>query len=298
MAEHHSNLIPLQQLTQESGASLQFVGVEQEDYNLDYASLENILANEGNKVKAIVLSAVSNVLGYKLDLCRVIELRNKYCEEAILAIDAAQLVGHEPFFPKDLGLDFVYFSAHKALGPMGIGVLWGRKEHLEKMSPIQFGGGMISRVQADRSDWNAVPARFEAGTPNVAGAVALAAALDYLLNIGLSNIKQYLSELTDYLYENLANRDDILIHCPNNSQTRGALLSFSHRKLHPHDLAQALDEYKVAVRAGQHCTQILHEEVLRLPGTVRTSLHVYNSQADINRLIQALDESETIRALS
>lgn len=285
--EHHSNFLPLQELAKTQGAEVKLITLTAAA-DLDYNLLAEILRANGPRVKAVALAAVSNVLGLKLDINRVSRLIKQYATNAILIIDAAQMVGHHTFHPAKLGCDFACFSGHKLLAATGVGVLWGKKELLEKLAPYQVGGGMIDYVTPTQTNYAAVPERFEAGTPHIAGAVSVAAAINYIEQIGLSEIESYLDQLTEKLLTELKTIPEIRILGPQTTKLRSSVVSFSLTGIHPHDVSQYLSDQNIAVRAGHHCAQILHQQVFHLHGSLRASLHLYNEAQDIAKLITAL----------
>ncbi len=216
-----------------------------------------------------------------------------YNKNILCVVDGAQSVPHMQVSVKDLGVDFLAFSGHKVCGPMGIGVLWGKREHLETMQPFLGGGDMISAVYWDYSEYNKVPERFEAGTPNVAGAVGLAAAITYLTHVGLDNIAQHEHKLTNYLVSRLEEFPEIRILGPKESKKRSGLVAFEMEGIHAHDVAQVLNALGVAVRSGHHCAMPLHN-LLKCSASTRASMYLYNTQEEIDRLIDGLVKAKQV----
>lgn len=282
LMEHHANLVPWLQLRQERGIELRYLGLT-EDGLLDTSGIERAFDGAG----LVSLTACSNVLG---TLTPVRELADAaHAAGALLAVDGAQLVPHVPTDVAALGADFFGFTGHKMLGPTGIGVLWARRELLEAMPPFLGGGEMISDVRTDGFTTAELPWKFEAGTPPIAEAVGLAAAVEYLERLGMGTVRDHEKALTAYALTSLTERfgPDITIHGPLDAESRGGLISFAFKDIHPHDLSQVLDESGVCVRAGHHCAKPLMRH-LGLPATARASWSVYNDEADIDALGDAL----------
>jgi cysteine desulfurase/selenocysteine lyase len=280
--EHHSNLVPWQLLAERSGAELRFVPVR-EDATLDLDELPRLLTPE---VKLFALTHVSNSLG---TINPVTELcRQARAVGALTLVDAAQSVGHLPLDVRELGCDFLAFSGHKMCGPTGIGALYGRAEILETMPPWHGGGEMIVSVTLEKSTYKLAPHRFEAGTPNIAGAIGLAAAIVYLESIGRPAIFEHDSKLTAHAVEQLAEIRGMRVLGPQNE--RGALVGFVMEGVHPHDLTTFADQSGLALRGGHHCNQPLMRK-FRLPGTTRASFYFYNTTAEIDRMIEILRDA-------
>lgn len=279
--EHHSNIVPWQVVAKRTEARVELVKVA-EDGLLDQEDFKKKLKL---KPKLVALVQVSNALGTINPIKEMTKQAHK--AGAVVVVDGAQAVPHMAVNLADLGCDLYAFSGHKMLGPMGIGVLWGKKELLEKMSPFMSGGGMINEVHPDHSTWAELPDKFEAGTPNVAGAVGLASAIDYLNGLRLDNIRKHDQEIVDYALEKLSRLQDIRILGSKDSSQRSGSVSFEYKKVHAHDVATILDSQGVAVRSGHHCTMVLHEQ-MRLAASVRASFNVYTTKADIDRLVEAL----------
>ena len=283
--EHHSNLVPWLMLAEERGVELRWLAVG-DDYRLDLADLDRML----DGVKLVACTAMSNVLGTVPPFARIAKAAHE--AGAVVVADAAQSVPHLPTSVAELGCDFLAFSAHKMLGPTGIGVMWGRAELLEAMPPFLGGGGMIRDVRHDGFTSNELPWKFEAGTPPIAEAVGLAAAVRYLEQIGMDRIREHEITLVDYAQRTLKGRfaDDLTIFGPAGTDDRGGVLSLSFRDVHPHDLAQVLDQAGVCVRAGHHCAKPLMRH-LGVAATARASFYLYNDESDVDALADALDDA-------
>lgn len=278
--EHHANIIPWQQACQQTGAKLVYVGLK--DGQLDMDDLKTKLTQQ---TKFVSLAHVSNVLGSITPVKEIAALA--HAVGAYMVVDAAQSVPHMPVDVQDLDCDFLVFSGHKMLGPTGIGVLYGKEELLELMSPVEFGGDMIEFVYEQEATWKELPWKLEAGTPHIAGAIALGAAVDYLTNLGMEQVEQHEQELVHYLLPRLLEIEGLTLYGPQDPSQHTGVLSFNLEGLHPHDVATALDYEGVAVRAGHHCTQPL-ARYLGVAATVRASLYLYNTKEDCDKLIEAL----------
>ncbi len=279
--EHHANLVPWQMVAAKTGARLDFVGLD-EDFRLDLAAYEHKLDDD---VKVVAVTGMSNVLGTIPPVDRIAEMAHQV--GALVVVDGAQLVPHQPVDVQTLGADFLAFSAHKMLGPTGIGALWGRPERLEEMEPYEGGGEMITDVQLHSSTWAPVPHRFEAGTPPIAEAVGFAAAVDYLEKVGMDQVAAHDRDLTEYALALLAETPRLTVYGPPGVEDRGGVISFTLADVHPHDLATILDQEGVSVRAGHHCAKPLMRH-LCVPATARASFYVYNTRADVDALVGAL----------
>ncbi len=277
--EHHSNLIPWQQVAKATGATLTYLPL-QTDGTIELGDVEKAITA---RTKIVAMVHVSNVLGTINPIGEIAKIAHRH--GAILVVDGAQSVPHMPVDVQALDCDFLAFSGHKMMGPTGIGVLYGKREVLEQMEPIHFGGEMIEVVELYESTFKEVPYRFEGGTPIIAGAVGLSAAIDYLKEIGLAAIHERDVALTAYAYDRLRAMDEIEVYGP--AGERGALVTFNLRGVHPHDLSTALDAEGVAIRAGHHCAQPLMRW-LKQSATARASFYVYNTELDIDVMIGAL----------
>ncbi|MFV0560590.1 MAG: cysteine desulfurase [Enterococcus sp.] len=279
--EHHANLIPWQQLAKRQGATLKYIELTA-DGHLDMEDARNKITE---KTKIVSLAHVSNVLGVVNPVKELATLAHEH--GAIMVVDGAQSVPHMAVDVQDLDCDFYAFSGHKMCGPTGIGVLYGKRAWLEDMEPVEFGGEMIDFVDLYDSTWKELPWKFEAGTPNIAGAIGLGAAIDYLNHIGMENIHAYEHELVAYVLPKLQAIDGVTIYGPENPNDRTGVISFNLDGLHPHDVATALDMEGVAVRAGHHCAQPLLKH-LNVPATARASFYFYNTKEDADRLVAAI----------
>lgn len=279
--EHHANIVPWQELAKRQGAELVYIGLTS-DGELDMIDA----AKKITKGTAIVsLTHVSNVLG----VTNPIETLSNLAHEvgAVMVVDGAQAVPHMPVDVIALGCDFYAFSGHKMCGPTGIGVLYGKREWLEKMEPVEYGGEMIDFVYHDHSTWAELPWKFEAGTPNISGAIGLGSAIDYLKAIGMTQIHDYEQELVSYVLPKLIAIEGVTVYGPTNPDKHNGVIAFNIDGLHPHDVATAMDMQGVAIRAGHHCAQPLLR-YLNVQSTVRASFYFYNTKADADRLIDAV----------
>jgi cysteine desulfurase / selenocysteine lyase len=286
--EHHANIVPWHMLVAERGIELRWIPLT-DDGQLDLSNLSTLL--DGAKI--LSFTAMSNVLGTispVKQLCAA-----AHAAGAIAIVDACQFVPHNVTDVQAWDADFVMFSGHKMVGPTGVGVLWGREELLEAMPPFLGGGNMIADVRLNGFTTAELPSKFEAGTPAIVEVIGLGAAVDYLTNIGMANIRHHEMQLTEYALSTLNARygDDIVIHGPRNIEIRGAVLSFAFRDIHPHDVSQILDEKNVCVRAGHHCAKPLMK-LLGANATARASFYLYNEQTDADALADALDGASDI----
>lgn len=283
--EHHSNLLPWQQLAKRKQAKLNFIEINS-DGLLD---IKNLKSKINSKTKIVALTHVSNVLGTINPIKELTDLAHE--KGAIVVVDGAQAVGHFPIDVAELNVDFYAFSGHKMFAPTGIGVLYGKKDLLDKMLPYRLGGEMIANVTREGATWAEVPYKFEAGTPNIAGAIGLGAAIDYLQSLDFELIQKHEQELTSYALEKLKNVSGLTIYGPQKSNGRIGVISFNLKNIHPHDLATALDLDGIEVRAGHHCAQPLMAS-LNTESTVRASLSIYNTKDDIDKLVSSLHEAK------
>ena len=282
--EHHSNIVPWQLLTQETGAELKYINIDDKG-ELMLEQLDEYLAT--GKVKLVAISHVSNVLGTITDIQKVIT-KCKNANAKIL-VDGAQAVPHMKVDIANLGCDFYAFSAHKMLGPTGVGILWARKEILENMKPFHGGGDMIREVHKYETTWNDLPYKFEAGTPNVADVISFAAAIDYLAKIGMDNVRNHEIELTKYALEKMSNVKGLTIYGPKDPQKASGVISFNFNDVHPHDVATIIDKNGVAIRSGHHCAQVLMEK-LNVAATNRASFYIYTTKEEVDTLIDSLEQ--------
>jgi cysteine desulfurase/selenocysteine lyase len=281
--EHHSNLIPWQLIAHKVNAKLRFIPFK-EDGTLDFPIFERILSN---KTKLIAVTHMSNVFGTINPIKRIIRMAHDRGVPVLL--DAAQSVPHLPIDVQHLDCDFLAFSAHKMLGPTGIGVLYAKVRLLENMDPYQGGGEMISSVWLENATWNEIPHKFEAGTPNIAGAFGFKAALDYLDNIGMQNITLYEQEITTYALNKMMEIDGMVIY--GSAPERGGAISFNLGNIHPHDLSHYLDQQGIAVRAGHHCAQTVMRK-LNIAATTRASFYFYNTLEEIDYFVEQLKSAK------
>lgn len=288
VSEHHSNILPYLRAAEKSKMQVVLSAVA-ETGGFDYSDFEAKAFTAGKSLKLVVLTAVSNVLGFKLDIQRIVNIVRSVSPEAIIAIDLAQAVGHMPLDLRSLDIDFAYFSGHKLFASTGVGVLFGKSSWLTKLDPANIGGGMVSYVALEKTDYKDGPEKFEAGTPDIAGAISMAAAIDFIDQIGQENIAAYLQNLTKYTFKKLLEIPEVKIY-GSTAEEQGDLISFNLADIHGHDVAQFLADNNIAVRAGNHCTQLLHRDIIQAPGSVRASWHIYNTESDIDRLVEALRE--------
>lgn len=296
--EHHSNLVPWQILAQEVGVKLKFIPIDEKgELRIKNNELRTYLTS---KTKLVALTHVSNVLGTINPVKEVIEQIKTYNPKIKVLIDGAQAVPHIPVSVQTLGCDFYCFTGHKMLGPTGIGVLWAKKELLEEMPPFLGGGDMILEVSFAKASYNYIPWKFEAGTPNVAGAIGLAAACDYLAKIGMKKVREHEEDLTKYAIEQLKKIKGLVIYGPEKLERRSGVISFNivnppasggEVAIHPHDLASILDGEGIAIRSGHHCAQPLMG-VLGITAAARVSFHLYNTKAEIDKLLPAIEKAK------
>lgn len=280
--EHHSNLLPWQIVASQKGARLKFVNITPEG-NLDLNDFQNKLTDQ---TKIVAITHVSNVLGTINPIKQIVSLAHE--KNALVVVDGAQAVGHFPVDVQNLQVDFYAFSGHKMLGPSGIGVLYGKENLLKKIPSYRVGGEMISNVTLESATWADIPQKFEAGTPNILGAIGLGYAIDYLNSIGLDQIVAHEQALLDYLLKALKKMPEIKVYGPT---SRSGVVSFNLKNVHPHDLATALDQEGIEIRAGHHCAQPLIK-VIGEESVARASLQVYNNKSDLEKFIQAIKDTE------
>jgi cysteine desulfurase/selenocysteine lyase len=289
--EHHSNLIPWQMLARERGASLRHIPVT-DDGRLDLSSLDRLLTD---RTKIVAVSAMSNALGTINPVREIVAAAHR--KGALVLLDGAQLVPHCPVNVSELDCDFLAFSSHKMLGPTGVGVLYARKEILEKMDPFLGGGEMILEVWEDHASYNDIPNRFEAGTPNIADVVAFEAAIAYLESLGMENVRAHERRLVAHALKRFAEQDDIRLYGPTDPALRGGVVSFNFHDIHPHDVGTILDQEGIAIRAGHHCAQPLMRRY-GISGTCRASFYVYTTEQEIDQLVEALAKVRAIFGLA
>ncbi|MFP3721564.1 cysteine desulfurase [Niallia circulans] len=283
--EHHSNIIPWQQVAKKTGATLKYLPL-QADGTIALADVENTITPA---TKIVSITYVSNVLGVINPIKEIAAIAHK--NGAVLVVDAAQGAPHVKIDVQDLDCDFLGFSGHKMCGPTGIGVLYGKKHLLENMEPIEFGGEMIDFVGLYESTWKELPWKFEAGTPIIAGAIGLGAAIDFLEEIGLENITEHEHKLAAYAMEKLSSINGLTIYGPQNANNRAGVITFNIEDVHPHDVATVLDAEGIAVRAGHHCAQPLMKW-LNVSATARASFYLYNSEEDVDKLVEGIGKTK------
>ena len=286
--EHHSNIVPWQILSQEIGTRLEYVGIDENGF-LDLEHLIELISSK--KVKLVSLSHMSNVLGTIVPIERIIKIAHE--NDIPVLVDGAQSVPHMPVNVKNMDCDFLVFSAHKMLGPTGVGVLYAKKEFLEKMRPFMGGGDMIKEVFKFHTNYNEVPYKFEAGTPNIADVVGFGAAIDYLEKIGMENIRKHEIELTEYALESILSINHLTVYGPRDPNYRGGVISFNIADIHPHDLATIMNDHGIAIRSGHHCAQVLMQR-LDVPATSRASFYIYNTKEEIDKFVNAIKEAGRI----
>jgi len=286
--EHHSNIVPWQLLSKEKGAKLEYIGVD-DNGELILDHLDKYL--QTGKVKLVAFSQMSNVLGTITDSEEIVKRCKKY--GARVLIDGAQSVPHLKVDLQKLDCDFFAFSAHKMLGPTGVGVLWARKELLQDMVPFNGGGDMIREVHKYETTWNDLPYKFEAGTPNIADVIGFAAALDYLDKIGMDKVREHEMELTKYALDKLSQMKGIVLYGPKDVSKRGGVISFNLGDIHPHDLATIIDEDGIAIRSGHHCAQVLMER-LDVSATSRASFYIYNTKEEVDVFVKSLNRAKEL----
>lgn len=299
VAEHHSNFVVWQQLAIENGAVLKIVPVN-ENGEVDLLAFKKAITK---KTKLVTFFHVSNVLGTINDVWRLSLVVKRLAPQAKVLVDGAQAVPHMPVDIGKIGCDFYVFTGHKMLGLTGIGVLWAKRELLESMPPFLFGGEMISKVRFEKSSWNELPWKFEAGTPHIAGAIGLGAAVDYLQKIGMENVRKHEMELTEYAMEKLSEITGVTFYGPGTrsdlvrgpTSKRAGVVAFNVGPIHAHDVASILDSKGIAIRSGHHCAQPLME-FLGIKSAARASFYIYNTKEEVDRLVEGvLKVKETFR---
>ncbi len=281
--EHHSNIVPWQMLRDECGIDLRYIPMLP-DGTLDLETARQII---NPRTKLLAITAMSNALGTLVPLEEIVPLAK--AQGATVLVDGAQSVPHMPVDVQALDIDFLAFSAHKMLGPFGIGALWGRMDLLDAMDPFMGGGDMISTVAMDRSTWADVPAKFEAGTPDVGGAIAFGTAIDYLTALGMDRIREHEIEVTEYALGRLGDVAGMRVFGSLDARERGGVISFELEGVHPHDIGQVLDSRGVAIRTGHHCAQPVMS-ALSVPATARASFYLYNTTEEVDALVDGLHD--------
>jgi cysteine desulfurase/selenocysteine lyase len=280
--EHHSNIVPWQLIAKETGATLRFIDIDDEG-QLVWDDVERTI---GANTKIVAITHMSNVLGTINDVRRVADMAHRH--GALVLVDGAQSVPHLPVNVQELDCDFFAFSAHKMLGPTGVGVLYARRGLLEAIDPFLGGGEMIRRVRLEESTWNDVPWKFEAGTPNIGDVCAFGATIDYLQALGMENVREHEIELTRAAMRRLSQVPDLTIYGPESVEARGGVVAFNVGDMHPHDLGTVLDSYGVAIRAGHHCAQPLMKR-LDVVATARASFYIYNTIEELDTLVEGIE---------
>ncbi|MFC6939566.1 aminotransferase class V-fold PLP-dependent enzyme [Salinirubellus sp. GCM10025818] len=286
--EHHSSLVTWQQVGKRTGADVKYVPITEEGY-LDVEAARDLITDDTEMVSAV---HSSNTLGTVNPIGELADIAHDH--GAYLFADAAQSVPNRPVDVKELDVDFAAFSGHKMCGPTGSGVLYGKEHVLEGMEPYLYGGDMIVKVTFEESEWNELPWKFEAGTPSIAQGIALAEACDYLDEIGMKRIQRHEEMLAEYAYDRLTEFDDIEVYGPPGDD-RGGLVAFNLEDVHAHDVASIVNDYGVAIRAGDHCTQPLHD-VLGVGASVRASFYLYNTREEVDKLVEAVDAARQLFA--
>ena len=282
--EHHSNLVPWQKVAKTTGAKLNYMYINDE-FEISDEEIENKITD---KTKIVGITHVSNVLGTINNVKKIIKQAHK--KGAIVIIDASQSIPHMKIDVQDLDCDFLVFSGHKMLAPLGIGVLYGKKQLLNDMTPFLMGGDMIEYVYEQETTFAPLPNKFEAGTQNIEGVIGLAAAIDYIENIGYERIAQIEDEVVNYAREELSKLDFLELYITPNKQNHSSVISFNIKGVHPHDVASILDTYGVCVRSGNHCAQPLMR-YLGIDSTCRASFYLYNTKEDVEKLVEALNKA-------
>ena len=286
--EHHASLVTWQQIAKRTGADCRYIPVTDEG-RLDMNAARELITDDTRMVSVV---HVSNTLGTINPIAELAEIAHDH--DAYIFVDAAQSVPNRPVDVTELDADFLAFSGHKMCGPTGIGVLYGRRHLLEEMEPYHYGGEMILRVTFEDSEWNELPWKYEAGTPPICQGIALAEACDYLDDVGMENVERHEAALAEYAYDRLTERGDVEVYGPPGDD-RGGLVAFNLEGVHAHDLSSILNDSAVAIRAGDHCTQPLHD-VLGVSASARASFYLYNTRSEVDRLVEAVDDARQLFA--
>lgn len=282
--EHHSNLVPWQKMTKQTGSKLNYMYIN-ENYEITDEEIENKITD---KTKIVGITHVSNVLGTINNVKKIIKYAHK--KGAVVIVDASQSIPHMKIDVQDLDADFLVFSGHKMLAPLGIGVLYGKREILNKMTPFLMGGDMIEYVYEQETTFAPLPNKFEAGTQNVEGVIGLGAAIDYIENLGYDKIQEIEHEVISYARQELSKLDYLTLYTTPNEENHSSVISFNIKGVHPHDVASILDSEGVCVRSGNHCAQPLMR-FLGIDSTCRASFYIYNTKEDVDKLVKALDKA-------
>ncbi len=285
--EHHSNLVPWQKMTKQTGSKLNYMYIN-ENYEITDEEIESKITD---KTKIVGITHVSNVLGTINNVKKIIKYAHK--KGAVVIVDASQSIPHMKIDVQDLDADFLVFSGHKMLAPLGIGVLYGKREILNKMTPFLMGGDMIEYVYEQETTFAPLPNKFEAGTQNVEGVIGLGAAIDYIENLGYNKIQEIEHEVISYARQELSKLDYLTLYTTPNEENHSSVISFNINGVHPHDVASILDSEGVCVRSGNHCAQPLMR-FLGIDSTCRASFYIYNTKDDVDKLVKALDKAYNI----
>jgi cysteine desulfurase/selenocysteine lyase len=286
--EHHASLVTWQQIARKTGAEVRYVPIDERGY-LDMEAARELITDDTEMVSFV---HVSNSLGTVNPARELTEIAHDH--DALAFVDAAQSVPNRPVDVGEIGCDFLAFSGHKMCGPTGSGALYGRRELLESMEPYLYGGEMILRVTYEDATWNELPWKFEAGTPSIAQGIGLAEAVDYLEDVGMERIQRHEESLAEYAYDRLTEGDDVEVYGPPGDD-RGGLVGFNVDGVHAHDLSSILNDHGVAIRAGHHCTQPLHDK-LGVAASARASFYLYNTREEIDALVEAVDDARQLFA--
>ncbi|WP_439028130.1 aminotransferase class V-fold PLP-dependent enzyme [Haloarchaeobius sp. DT45] len=287
--EHHASLVTWQQVAKRTGADIKFIPID-ESGQLDMAAAADLITDDTEMVSVV---HVSNTLGTVNPVSEITDLAHDH--DALAFVDGAQAVPTRPVDVEAIDADFYAFSGHKMCGPTGVGVLYGKRHILDEMEPYLYGGGMIKKVTFEESKWNDLPWKFEPGTPNISQGIALEAAIDYLEDIGMERVQAHEEMLAEYAYDRLSEQGDVDIYGPTPEQGRGGLVSFNLDSVHAHDLSSIVNDYGVAIRAGDHCTQPLHDK-LGVAASARASFYIYNTREEVDALVEAVDEARQLFA--
>ncbi|HUD20265.1 MAG TPA: SufS family cysteine desulfurase [Patescibacteria group bacterium] len=283
--EHHSNFVPWQQLGLINGWKLDFWKNNQQGL-LNLKDLDKLITR---RTKLLAITAVSNVLGTINPIGQIVKIVKKLNPGCLVLVDAAQAVPHMPVNVGEWGADFVAFSSHKMLGPTGVGVLWGKYELLEQMSPYQFGGEMIEEVRIDKTLFKKTPHKFEAGTPHIAGVIGFGAAIDYLSALGMDNVRDHEKEILSYALTQMKTISGLTLYGPSDVKQKSGVIAFTLKQAHAHDVAQILDEDNICIRSGNHCAMPLHIS-MGIAATARASFYVYTTKADVDIFVKGLEK--------
>ena len=294
--EHHANIVPWQELAKEIKFKIKWIPIT-DNYELDLTKLPNLITN---KTKILSITHCSNVTGTINPIKQIISQAKQINKDIITIIDAAQSVPHQKINVKDLDCDILIFSSHKLLGPTGIGIIYGKADFLNKLEPFNYGGDMIEEVTKESSTWNELPHKFEAGTPSIAQAVGLNAAIEYLNNLGMKKIHKHLDKLTTYTLTKLKEIEGLSTIGPNTSKNRAPIFTFTLKTtdnktiIHPHDVGEILNREGIAIRGGKHCAMPLYDEIKVPEGASRASFYIYNTTKDTDKLIKAIKKAQEV----